>query len=1034
MGEREDLLAAVRERVDRVTATGDGSAVLDPAAVVLSRSLATLCDAGSGADLEVEHALGWLHFHRAQSLPPEQAEANHELAIRLFAWCFIKGTRDTGEIPQPLLAPLAGAVLPFAASTLERARETMDPAGQQLAETLYRRILVCLPEADPERALCLSHLSIALLLRYGLTLAASDADEAVETARTAVRAAAPYPPLLAGSLNNLGLVLHTRFNHMGVLADLDEAVDALRDAVEAAADDVPGRGNSLIQLSRALKVRYENTRALTDADEAVRIARTALRIAPDHPNLSSHLTTLGSCLAMRYERTGILADLDEAVETGRAALQCVPKGWPHVAPDLSTLAATLLMRFEHTAVRADLDEAVELSRAAVRSLPAYYPAADHALYLSVLARILLVRAEHTPAADDLDEAVAALGAALDGTRDDHLHGTVYRAHLGGALLQRSKFSNSALDRERALAELRQVAEHATAPPSIRVTTARLVAQLTAASDPAGSAALLEKAVMTLPEVVPRRLGRGDRQHALGTLAAGLAVDAAALALADTSVTAPNRAVRALRLVEGGRAVLLSQALDTRDDLTALRKRHPDLAAQFVGLREALDRDPEPLPSTVGDPAGGGGEGAERHRLAEELSLVLEHIRACDGFAGFGLPPHLDELLAEAAHGPVVTFAVSSHRSDALLLTPDGVSSCPLPQLTLEAVLHQAESFYRALEDATAPDRDRVAAQRTLRRVLEWLWEAAAEPVLTALETVGHALPPAHNEDELPRVWWAPGGLLGLLPLHAAGFHTDTTTGTSPGARRRTVMDRVISSYTPTIRMLHHARRPRPPAAGDVRSLIVAVPDAPGLPPLQHVAEEARRVRALLPRPINLTAPEPHDEGPRPAPGGDVPTTAAVLARLPECAIVHFACHGATDHTDPSRSRLFLHDHDTTPLTVSALASVDLDRARLAYLSACSTATPGGPDLLEEAIHLTSALRVAGFPHVVGTLWSVDDQMAAEIAESFYRHLFTGAPAGPADPGPGPDRAAVALHHAVRAVRDRYPATPSLWAAHLHSGR
>ncbi|MFE1500617.1 CHAT domain-containing protein, partial [Streptomyces albidoflavus] len=243
-----------------------------------------------------------------------------------------------------------------------------------------------------------------------------------------------------------------------------------------------------------------------------------------------------------------------------------------------------------------------------------------------------------------------------------------------------------------------------------------------------------------------------------------------------------------------------------------------------------------------------------------------------------------------------------------------------------------------------------------------------------------------------------------------------------------------STTPPPPRWLHQARGPGPPAAGDVRSLIVAVPDAPGLPPLQHVAEEARRVRALLPRRINLTAPEPHDEGPRPAPGGDVPTTAAVLARLPECAIVHFACHGATDHTDPSRSRLFLHDHDTTPLTVSALASVDLDRARLAYLSACSTATPGGPDLLEEAIHLTSALRVAGFPHVVGTLWSVDDQMAAEIAESFYRHLFTGAPAGPADPGPGPDRAAVALHHAVRAVRDRYPATPSLWAAHLHSGR
>jgi hypothetical protein len=34
-------------------------------------------------------------------------------------------------------------------------------------------------------------------------------------------------------------------------------------------------------------------------------------------------------------------------------------------------------------------------------------------------------------------------------------------------------------------------------------------------------------------------------------------------------------------------------------------------------------------------------------------------------------------------------------------------------------------------------------------------------------------------------WWVPGGLLGLLPLHAAGYHTDPAA--APG--RLTVMDR-----------------------------------------------------------------------------------------------------------------------------------------------------------------------------------------------------------------------------------------------------
>ena len=128
------------------------------------------------------------------------------------------------------------------------------------------------------------------------------------------------------------------------------------------------------------------------------------------------------------------------------------------------------------------------------------------------------------------------------------------------------------------------------------------------------------------------------------------------------------------------------------------------------------------------------------------------------------------------------------------------------------------------------------------------------------------------------------------------------------------------------------------------------------------------------------------------------------------------------------SRLLLHDHATTPLTVSALAQVDLAHAQLAYLSACSTADPGSLDLLDESIHLTSAFQLAGFPHVVGTLWPIDDRLAAEIAESFYTRLT------PSPPGnPDPAQSAAALHHTIRTVRDRYPATPSLWAAYLHAG-
>ena len=60
----------------------------------------------------------------------------------------------------------------------------------------------------------------------------------------------------------------------------------------------------------------------------------------------------------------------------------------------------------------------------------------------------------------------------------------------------------------------------------------------------------------------------------------------------------------------------------------------------------------------------------------------------------------------------------------------------------------------------------------------------------------------------------------MLPLHGAGYHQ--------ARDGRTVLDRVISSYTPTLRALSEAMKPRPGRvpqdAG--RLLFVGVPEAP----------------------------------------------------------------------------------------------------------------------------------------------------------------------------------------------------------------
>ena len=65
----------------------------------------------------------------------------------------------------------------------------------------------------------------------------------------------------------------------------------------------------------------------------------------------------------------------------------------------------------------------------------------------------------------------------------------------------------------------------------------------------------------------------------------------------------------------------------------------------------------------------------------------------------------------------------------------------------------------------------------------------------------------------------------------------------------------------------------------------------------------------------------------------------ILSRLPTASIVHLACHGVQDPSNPLNSRLILKDTDR--LTVSELIKLSMPKARLIFLSACQTAMGDG---------------------------------------------------------------------------------------------
>ncbi len=291
-------------------------------------------------------------------------------------------------------------------------------------------------------------------------------------------------------------------------------------------------------------------------------------------------------------------------------------------------------------------------------------------------------------------------------------------------------------------------------------------------------------------------------------------------------------------------------------------------------------------------------------------------------------------------------------------------------------------------------------------VLAWLWDAVAGPVLDRLGVR------ALSGEPLPRLWWCVSGLLSFLPLHAAGYH-DTRSDSVP----QTVIDRVVSSYTPTIRALAHARRARPPdhdSRGMVgrgyQVVVVAMPNTPHDRDLPAANAELELLQKRLPgRVMTLD--------------GSRATHDAVLAALPTTRWAHFACHGSNNPINPSASCLLLSDYEQRPLTVVDVARLRLDDADLAFLSACSTARPSAL-LADEAIHLASAFQLAGYRHVIGTLWSIGDQNAVDLADKFCEKLSSAGTA---------ESAATELHTATRRLRDLWPQTPSIWASHVHCG-
>jgi tetratricopeptide (TPR) repeat protein len=915
------------------------------------------------------------------------------------------------------------------AALADRCELTHTPDGLDEALACSLEAFDMTPADHPKRQAYLFGLVVQLALKARFSGNPEHLDEAVCLARASAESAparteAPVDLILVAALVN-------RYQATGTVADLDEAIVLTRAGLARTQEDQPGHAHPSGVLSQLLFLRHRQAGAVADLDEAIRHERARLQNpALDRRQRAAVLNALGLLLWDRSRRTRDRDDIEASIALCREAVATGIHRSDR-AMHLSNLGNVLSARFAYAGRLEDLDEGIEVTRRAVAASTGR-EADDLARYLANLTYALIQRYDRTGRPEDVEEAVSAGRRSVSLVSGSNPERARFLANLGAALRARHASTGNPDDRSAATAADVEASAVDTAPVWQRLGSARAAAaDLVAASEVLCATDLLENAVRLLPEVSPRRLARSDQEHALGGMA-GLAGEAASLVLADPRLPAADRPRRALSLLEAGRGVLISQALDGRDDLSVLRLRHPDLAARFVALRDLLDQPWEAGPSSGGAEPGTPtavpqfGAGRERHELAAEFAAMQARIRALDGFGSFGLPPGADELLGAAQAGPVVVLNVSAYGSHALLVTRDEVTAMPLPRADADGVATKASAFLAARQsilmgDAAAEER---GGARMLS-VLEWLWDAIAGPVLEAL---GHRTGPCVGTEPWPRVWWVPCGLLSLLPIHAAGHHTTAARERCP----RTVIDRVVSSYAPSLRTLIHTRQTTSPArrGPTLPALVVAMPTTPGLGRLPYVTEEIGVLRSHLPELTVLADQEAALDAVA------EPTKTAVLARLAHHPIAHFSCHGATDPHQPSRSRLLLRDHEHDPLTAASLAPVALERAQLAYLSACNTAAIQPVRLLDESIHLASAFHIAGFPHVISTLWEIDDQLSVRIADDFYARLQS--PEGDSDVS----RAAQALHWATLRARRGDGTTdgpadalqnPFLWASYVHIG-
>ncbi len=883
---------------------------------------------------------------------------------------------------------------------------------------IKQHALHVLPADHPARPQFLASLCVSFQRRAQKLDQPKDISQAICYAKEAVASVPEEHAQRSYLLFTLAGAYLASFYILSESTDLDHSIEYMQAALSCFKDGYLSKGEIYLFLGEGFSCRSGIFFQQSDLEQATGYLQEALKWFPAHHTRRAYaLAALGNAYANRYtlslnaEKTF----LDVAIEQHRLALSCTPdtdRLWPKFSIELSRL---LLRRSRQ---EDDIDSASAHCRNALHATALN----DNRMRIECFVcfgEIFDRKFTHFGRVADLQQSIQWHRQALELMESNsRSRGSVLMA-LGVGYFQLQEHSKSAQDLE-VSDEFMEQAFHVSRLARERLLSGSNIVILAVDRGSWSRAAkYLDMIAPLLTDMFPLSRSRDESQLILRRLC-----DIANVS-ATVYLNVGRSPLEALELLERFRGIIANLLIDAKSDISILKDQHPQLWNEYSRCRDEVSQSslavtaPSHAVSDVQDLARNKAVSSRRQQLFQKLQHLQAEIRNCAGFEKFLHPPQGEDIAALAKEGPLVCLNINDHGSHAFLVTSSGVEAIPLPRYTEDRMRYSVavlnSRVYPQHRDAEIVESDAEhdddpgvpTSDKTAKELQHW-WFFVVKPVLKKLGLLRET----GGAKELPRIWWVGGGIMSLIPLHAAGEYADNP--------MENATSHVVSSYVPTLKVLQSLRRRSPISiSSEARKLmIVSMPVTPGTYNTLNTEQEVDAILKYSKSVANVTTLTR-------------PTKDTVIEALKSSVFAHFACHGSVNLTETGKSALIVGRDTIQQLTVDeVLNTIMHSGAEIAYLSACSTAEIEPGNLIHESIHLVSAFQLAGFKSVIGTLWRAHDSTAVAIAGKFYELLFrekniTGK------------SVAYALHEAVvqyqRAAGTNASSQITKWAPFIHFG-